>query len=355
MSPLSRYFAQYGQSMLDSVDRGLLELLLQNCRLLDAALAAALGISKDSVRYRRAQLEKRGYIRDYMIFVDARRLGFTRYHLLLQLQRPLMDPARTASRIAGHPYVMWINSYIGKYDLQVIVDAKDNFHLNVICREIFSLGRLRVRDFIVLTHLYDLEFTQLVPELSKGVKVPLRDDSAFGSRLTKRRFPVTRKFEPASISELEGEILRVLADEPQIALVEIGRRLGCDRQTVRRHIQRLIDDKVLLQMTAVPDLSLLGYVTYYLLVRLEQHIPDKALERPFQELPNIFYAGRMVGDYDLILYLNARTPSELYHGTGLLRDRLGKYIVNYDLLVQDKLYHWRQMTDGIFRSLEQRA
>ena len=95
----------------------------------------------------------------------------------------------------------------------------------------------------------------------------------------------------------------------------------------------------------------MNYVTYYLLVRVIQDTPDIILKKPFIELTNIFYAGKMIGDYDLILYLNARNPEELNSSIELFKSHLGKYIVNYDLLVQDKVHYWRQYTKGLNDSL----
>ena len=99
----------------------------------------------------------------------------------------------------------------------------------------------------------------------------------------------------------------------------------------------------------------LDFVSYYLLVRLEQDTTYEEMKRPFLELNNIFYAGRMVGDYDLILYLNARNPQELNRSIQLFRSKMKDRILNYDLLVQDRVHHWRQFTPGIYRMLKERV
>lgn len=52
-----------------------------------------------------------------------------------------------------------------------------------------------------------------------------------------------------------------------------------------------------------------------------------------------------------ILYLNARSPEELNASVGLFRQEMDKYLSRYDLLVQDKVHHWRQFSPGIARTL----
>ena len=59
----------------------------------------------------------------------------------------------------------------------------------------------------------------------------------------------------------------------------------------------------------------------------------------------------MIGDYDMILYLNARNPKELNESIELFKSEIENHIIHYDLLVQDKVHHWRQFTQGIYESL----
>jgi DNA-binding Lrp family transcriptional regulator len=257
-------------------------------------------------------------------------------------------------RLAENEYVMWINTFIGRYDLQIIVDAVDGFHLNSIKEDIFRRCNHTVKEYSILTHLSDLEFTQLNPMLDLGTKFDKNSDQTFGSPITKRNFPVEPIFEKYHPTKYEMEILKHLADNPRMSLMDLSEKVNCDRQTIKKRVSNLIRKKVILNFGGIPDLRALGYVTYYLLVRLVQDVPLKELKKPFQQLRNIFYAGRMIGDYDLILYLNARNPEELNKSIGLFRADVGKYIVHYDLLVQDQVHHWRQFTKGIHDTLSER-
>lgn len=82
---------------------------------------------------------------------------------------------------------------------------------------------------------------------------------------------------------------------------------------------------------------------------LYQTFLQEILRKPFEKLQNIFYAGRMVGDYDMILYLNARSPEELNKSIELFKKEMSNKIIHYELLVQDKVHYWRQFTKGIYK------
>ncbi len=334
---------------MDKRDTQLMEVLAQNARVSHTVLSQALLLSKDAIAYRLERLAAQDYLSQFVLFIDGRVLGFTRYHLLLRIDAS--EKGEIAQALGKHPFVMWVNTFIGRFDMQIIVDARDSFHLNTIREELFALCQHKVKEYIVLTHLYDLEFTQLNPVLALGTKFERRSDSSFSAQLTTKKFPVSANFTRYRPTIGELDVLFCLAADPRASLVQIAAQIGSDRQTVKKRISNLIRQKVILNFGAIPNLSKLGFVTYYLLVRVAQDAPLAALKKPFHELQNIFYAGKMIGDYDLLLYLNARNPQELQSSIERLKGDIGQYIVHYDLLVQEKVHSWCQYTKGIHNSL----
>ena len=332
---------------IDTKDRRLLCVLAQNCRMSYAVLGDALRLSADAARYRVLALERDQVISRYMLMVDARRLGFTRYHLLLHLDCGLRERESFVKKMSVHPFVMWINTFVGRYDLQIIIDARDGFQLNRIKEELFDACQHRVKHYTVLTHLSDVEFRNLIPHIDLNVRFDRLDDGSFAPLVTRRSFPVEPVFVPYQYGRFDLQLLKALADDPRASLAQIAADLGSNRVTIRRHILQLIKAGVIRSFATIVDNDRFGVVTYYLLVRLRQDTPRSALLKPFRRLNNIFYAGQMLGDYDLILYLNATNPIELNKSIDTFREALEAHILNYDLLVQEKVRHWRHFTPGI--------
>lgn len=339
---------------MDDRDLKILEILARNCRTSPSVIGKALHLSKDAVRHRVEVLKRERLLNPDVLFIDARRLGYTRFHILISFDSPPGNIAELSASLAAHPYVMWINTFIGSFDVQIIVDARDGFHLDQIRRELFSRVQLPVRHYTILTHLSDLEFTQIPPVLDLRTTIEAKADASFTLQLAPQRFPVSADFRPVRLSAPDPNILQELASDPSLPLIEIERRTGIDRQTIRRRILSLIDQQLILSFGGVPNVTRLGYVTYYLLVRLTQDPPPSVLQSTFAQLHNIFYAGRMIGDYDLLLYLNARTPQELSSSLSDFHRHLSGLILNRDLLVQDRVWHWRQYTPGIHSDLTAR-
>jgi len=328
-----------------------MEIFAQNCRIPHTTIAQALKISKDTVSYKIKKLEKSKFIKEYILFVDSRRLGFTRYHILIKFDAGIKDKQKLYDKVSKHKFVMWVNSFIGRYDLQIIIDATNSFHLNQIREELFEFCDNKIKEYFILTHLSDLEFTQLNPILDLKTKFQKKLDHSFSSLLTTRNFPVKPNFEKYDFTKTDCDIMNILADNPKESLINIARKLGIDRNTVKKKITLLIKNKVILNFGGIPNLSKQGFVTYYLLVRVNQGTALNVLKKPFSKLQNIFYAGKMIGDYDMILYLNARNPQELNSSIELFKSEIESHIIHYDLLVQDKVHYWRQFTEGIYEYL----
>ncbi|MFA6072862.1 MAG: winged helix-turn-helix transcriptional regulator [Candidatus Woesearchaeota archaeon] len=337
---------------MDKKDHQILELLAQNCRIPHTTIAQALKISKDTVNYKINTLEKTNILKQYILFIDSRILGFTRYHILLNFDSNLNNKEEIYKKISEHKFVMWINTFIGRFDLQIIVDAKDAFHLNQIKDDLFECCNNKIKEHIILTHLYDLEFTNLNPLLNLKTSFKKKDDHSFSSSLCPKNFPVSQNFNTYYPDKIELQLLSSLSKNPKESLIELGRKLNVNRSTIKKKITNLIENKVILNFGGITNQIKQEFITYYLLVRLDQSTPKSILKLPFEKLQNIFYAGKMLGDYDLILYLTARTPEELNSSIELFKEHIEQYIIHYDILIQDKVHYWKQFTQGLYESLQ---
>lgn len=84
--------------------------------------------------------------------------------------------------------MMWVNTFIEHYDLQVIVDARDGSHLNEIRNQISAAAQHRIKEYGVLPRVSDYEFTQLNPVLDLHTVFERKADASFSHLLTTRKF-----------------------------------------------------------------------------------------------------------------------------------------------------------------------
>ena len=340
---------------MDIKNLRIMEILAHNCRISDAAVSDSVHLSKDAVNSRIRKLESEKYILDYLLFIDSRRLGYTRYQLLLQLNSEIHDKEIIYKKLKDLPFVIWINTFLGRYDLQIIVDAKDEFHLNELRQKIFHICSNKVRDHKILICLSEFEFTNLNPEIEQKTKFKKKNDYSFSLLAGKSNFAGGREYKLSKINYLDVELLKLLSDNPKVSLVELSNKLKIDRKTVRKKIIKLIQEVVISSFATIINPTKFGYVTYALYARIIQNTSDEVLKKPLEKLKNIFFAARMMGDYDFIFYLYAKSPEELNKTLEEFKKGIGNNLVFFDLFIQDKVLFWKHYTEGMHQDLKEKV
>lgn len=339
---------------LQKIDYQILSILSQNSRINFKQISETLKISAEVASYRIANLEDRKIIKDYMLLIDARKLGFVRSHILLRLKGDQKIKQLIYKKLSKINFVMWINSFIGSYDFQVILDTENPYQLNQVILEINKLCSGNLLDYQILTHLHDCEFTNQIPPLRKIDLHKAADDSTFSNFFSSRSFAVPAKFELFKYKLLDLKILKALADSPNISISNLSDIVGSDRVTTKKRIMELINSKVIISFATILNLKEFNRITHYFLLKLRPNVNTKDINLAFKSLNNVFYSGRMLGAYDLIVYLNSESSSELYSSIEILKNHLEKYIIRSEILVVDEIYHWRHVTEGILNSCRQR-
>lgn len=118
--------------VVDATDRRLLELLIEEPRLSNRALARAIGMSPSSVGERVDRLQKRGIIRGFSTDVDPAALGYT-LEVVVAIQLRQGKPVRdTVESLRAVPEVRSVQLVTGSWDLLLTVLVRDQLHLREI-------------------------------------------------------------------------------------------------------------------------------------------------------------------------------------------------------------------------------
>lgn len=124
---------------LDDRDRRILTLLQQDCRVSNAELADAVGMSASALWRRVRSLEESGVIERYGAQVVPSRMGLG-FHAIVHVQLTRHDRDRTDAFIAavqGRPEVQECYATTGQSD----------YHLRVLCRDLAAFNRF-LEDFL---------------------------------------------------------------------------------------------------------------------------------------------------------------------------------------------------------------
>jgi len=336
---------------LDKKDLQLLRLLGENCRFQFSTLARALNLSKDTVKNRITALEKNKIITHYNTILNPRPLGYSKFQILIKFKSDIKNKEEQINKLTKHQSISFINTLIGKYDLHVIIDSKDIFSFDKTKSEILEILRNSIQSYTVLTFFSDIKHTNLVPETSIDVKVQKNLDTSFSSLLSSN-------FEVEQISlgyfpdSLDIEILKILTKNPKETLVQISKSLKYNRETIKQRIVKLINNKIIMNFGANISFESLDYTTYFMLIKTNKNVNESDLRNSFKNISNLFYCAKTIGDYSLITYILAKSPTQLKETIKKIQDILGDKVTESDLLIFDELLLYKQLPPKLLEELE---
>jgi DNA-binding Lrp family transcriptional regulator len=116
-----------------------------------------------------------------------------------------------------------------------------------------------------------------------------------------------------SIDSLDARLLRELAAEPRVGVLELSRRLGVARATAQARLDRLVKRGVIASFAPRIDPEALGYdVTAFATLEIRQGSGAQVLEH-LAAIPEVLEVHTITGQGDMLCRLVARSNADLQH------------------------------------------
>lgn len=113
------------------------------------------------------------------------------------------------------------------------------------------------------------------------------------------------------LDELDYKLIRYLQKDGRTPYTTIAADLGVAEATVRKRINRLLENGVL-RIVAITDPQKLGLQTQAIVgIKVDGDVVEQVIEH-LQPLDAVRYIGVATGDYDLIVELVMRSNDELF-------------------------------------------
>jgi len=140
---------------LDDEDVKILYELSKNARITTIELAKVVGLSPNTIRQKVMRLEKEKVIKKYTIFLQASKMGFQNYELLVNTQNMVEeDEKEIESFCQQNNYVTSLRQVIGKWDLEIVIDAKDSEHFQSFLTEFRTRFSNIIKEFEYVPTVY---------------------------------------------------------------------------------------------------------------------------------------------------------------------------------------------------------
>jgi len=336
---------------MDKKDLQLLDLLTRNCRLTYATLADTLQLSKNSIKNRIHRLETNGTITHYNTLVNVIGLGLQKFHLLIKLRNDNQKHT-ILQQMAEHPRVSFANTFIGSYDVQLIIDTNNVQSYQRVLSTIITPVRQHVQHYTSLHYLCDLKQINQIPEIALSTSFDKKNDTSLSAAI-KQEPLVNSTSHNYTPDATDIKLLQTLTRHPQATLLHIAKEINMHRNSVKQKIQQLIAHNIIIGFAANVSFDAFAYSAYYLMIRLRSVCDKETLRKTCKQIPTVFYAASTHGEYAIIAYVVAKNPQQLKTTIRDIERTLGDDVNSIEFMIFDELLCFRQFTEQMAQEIHQ--
>ncbi|NYZ77171.1 Lrp/AsnC family transcriptional regulator [Candidatus Micrarchaeota archaeon] len=271
---------------LDKIDRRLLYELDWNARQAETELAKKIGRSRETVRYRIAQLEKNGVISGYTTWIDVARLGYNVYKIYLKIGGTEEEREEFFTAMKGRADLFWLGIADGAWDVGLTFFAKSNEDFFERKNEIFA------------------KYSPIILQKFTGAMVEVYVyPKKFLYQAEEERIPFFGKVEDNRLDDVDRKILSELFRNSRVKLVELAAKAGVSVDIARGRMKSMKEKGIIVGYRAQVDYQKLGMEFYKSFLYFDSF--SKEDERKLFEIAkqdqNILHLIKLISPWDIEL------------------------------------------------------
>ena len=285
-------------------------------------LAKKLKLSKQSVNYRVNKLVEDGFIKQFYTLINFTRLGYKPYKIFLRmnnLKKEEIDKFLEAFKNTA--YVVWTVHCDGEYDIILGLIAKNTEHFKNIYYEILEKHQKLIlfSDHSAIISAHQAKKEYLSDKQDKSILSNFYVDQ-----------------EIIKIDKKDSKILRLLAPNSKISIIEMAGKLNLTSEAVRIRLKNLQKRGIIMGSSILLDTAKIDYLSYKVLINLK----SKTM-KDINKLTNFLnsYYGiteviNVLGSWDLEIDLEVKSISEFKDIITMIRTKFKELISNYTALIK---------------------
>jgi len=317
----------------DAKDKKILAFLSQNARMPLTRLAKEVALSRDAVNYRIKNYEKNGLIQGYRTMVDISKFNYSNYHLFLKLNNPSQEiEQKIIKKLEKYPNIRAILKFSGNFDFEIALIAKNIEELDKLITKIISDCSGYMHDYEILTITKTYAAETFPPNFS---------DFKIDRKIEKREIKIDKK---------DIEILKIIGENAQLPLYEIGSQVKLSADAVAYRIKNMINSGIIIKFIPVINYTSLEYNLYTILLNISalDEKKEKILKDFLTSDKNTLWAVKTIGRFNVLIYLLVKDINELQETLLKLRALFPKEINHYENLIAYEEYKYVYFPKNLF-------
>jgi len=304
---------------LDLTDRKILAELDKNCRIPNSKLAKIVNKSREAVKYRIQQLEKKDIIEKYITSINPNKLGYYMFKVYLQLENIPKERERFYEFLKSQRTIYWMGVSDGAFDCVFAILSRSITEyydqINNILSQFEGLIVKKVLGTMVDTRQYNKKF--FINE-TDGKHVIFGGDVIYNK-----------------IDELDYKILEILANNARIPITELARRVNSTIEIVRTRIKKMEEKGIILGYRIAVDFNKLGLEFFKAIIYFKSlsDEDERTLFEWMRQHPNSLYYIRSLAPWEVEFEFAVESYQQFNQIINELRKRFPHVISHYEHLI----------------------
>lgn len=306
---------------LDLKDKKILYELDLNSRQSFNEISKKVGLSKDSIIYRINKLKKDKIIKKFHTIINVSKLGYISFRLYLKFQNTNLEKENEIIQfLKKEKIVTWIVSIDGKYDLGMWILTKSIKEMNLLWKKINEnfINFIKEKKLTIFTKVSYFPRTYFLDINQNNLE-----------------YVFITEPEDQKLNDKEIELLKLLADNSRISVLELSKKLNLTTKTVTSKIKEFENNKVIVGYRTMFDLDKLNYQYFKLDINLYNVHKDKIdkFKTYVKFHKNIIYDNEVLGGEDLEIEIQVKTIQEFRKIINDIKKEFSDIIKSYDYMI----------------------
>lgn len=304
---------------LDLIDRKILSELDKNCRTPNSVIAKRVKKSREAVKYRIQQLQKRRVIEKFITSINPNKLGHYMFKVYLKLENIPEERKKFFDELKKNKDIYWFGISDGAFDCVFAILSKNLVgyfeKINFLLSDWQHLIVSKVTGTMVDTHQYNKKFFM---NEKNGQYV------VFGGEVVENK-----------IDELDYKILNILANDARIPIAKLARRTKSTIEIVRGRMKRLEEKGIILSYRLAVDFNKLGLEFFKAIIyfRTLSEKDERALFEWMRTNPNTLYYIRSIAPWEVEFEFVVENYQQFNEIINELRQKFPHVIRNHEHLI----------------------
>jgi len=308
---------------IDKKDKKIIRELNWNARTTNSRLAKKIQLSKKGVEYRIKRLENSGVIEGYYPFINFMKLGYKYCRVFLKLQY-LNDSIKKEMEkfIIPNKDYNWSLWAAGEYDLVI----------GGWCKTLGEFKK-RISKFVVKFDK-NIKFTKF----SFGIELNQFPYDFLSEEQHKQKLVMKEDLESIKADKTDFLILKELTTNARVPFLDISRKLNLSPMTIKKRIEKLQKNEILLGCHASINEEIIGYTHFKLLLFLSKKNEKeiKKIEDFLSSKKNVIYFVDEIGICDLDFEMLSSSTADFLSLIKDLQENFSDSIKDYEYFIFTK-------------------